>query len=285
MTEVKQVLTIAGTDSGGGAGIHADLKTFQERYVYGMSVVVAVTAQNTVGVQEAYPLPHEMVQAQLDSVFSDFDVAAVKTGMLFDETYITLVADEMKKHPDISLIVDPVMIAKGGARLMADSGVQAVIDQLMPIADVITPNIPEAEQLLGQKITNQADMLDAAKALQNYGVTHPIIKGGHLENEAGESADLLLKADGEAVWLRSKKIATPHTHGTGDTFAATLTAELAKGHSIDEAFKTAKAFVQVAITDGLGIGTEHGPLNHWAYRKKEIQSLEQLNSLIPGQEK
>lgn len=281
MSKVKEVLTIAGTDSGGGAGIQADLKTFQERYVYGMSVVVAVTAQNTVGVQKTYPIPHDMVHAQLDSVFSDFDIKAVKTGMLVDESYMEIVASEMKKHPHIPLIIDPVMIAKGGAKLMEDTGVEGVRKHLMPIASIITPNIPEAEALSQTTISNKADMVIAAKIFRDYGVRYPIIKGGHIENEEGESSDLLLLPNDEKVWLSSKKVDTPHTHGTGDTFAATLTAELAKGKDIKEAFKVAKYFVNAAITDGLGIGTDHGPLNHWAYRKKEITHIDQLNDLIP----
>lgn len=259
-----QVLTIAGSDSGGGAGIQADLKTFQERGVFGTSVITAVTAQNTLGVQGIYKVPVAGVKQQLDAIFSDFDISTLKTGMLVDADYMVLVADALAQHPDIQVVVDPVMVAKGGAHLMADQAVAAMKSRIIPLATVLTPNLPEAEELTAIKIQSEADMKQAAQILQAMGSKNVVIKGGHASND-DRARDYLLLADGSEQWFETPRIATKDTHGTGCTFSACLTAELAKGKTIVEAVAIAKAFIQAAIANPIGVGHGHGPTNHWAY--------------------
>lgn len=264
----KQVLTIAGSDSGGGAGIQADIKTFQEREVFGLSVLTAVTAQNTKGVQDVHPIPLENVQAQMESVFSDFDIAAIKTGMLVNGQYMKLIANELKKHKNIPLVIDPVMVAKGGHPLMEKDAIISMKEHLVPLADVITPNIPEAESLTNIEIRDKSDVEKAAKVLQELGSTNVIIKGGHAINNS-DSSDLLLLENGEKIWLDAPRIDTRDTHGTGCTFSACIAAEIGKGEPIEKAVRTGKAFIQAAIISTLGIGHGHGPTNHWAYREQK----------------
>lgn len=262
-----QVLTIAGSDSGGGAGIQADLKTFQERGVFGTSVITAVTAQNTLGVQGIYRVPLAGVKQQLAAIFSDFDISALKTGMLVDAEYMELVAAELAQYPDIQVVVDPVMVAKGGAHLLAEQAVTAMKSHIVPLATVLTPNIPEAEELTALKIQSEAAMKQAAQILQAMGSRNVIIKGGHAGNEE-RARDYLLLADGSEQWLETPRIATQATHGTGCTFSACLTAELAKGKTVAEAAAIAKAFIQAAIANPIGVGHGHGPTNHWAYGRE-----------------
>ncbi|MFK3987767.1 MULTISPECIES: bifunctional hydroxymethylpyrimidine kinase/phosphomethylpyrimidine kinase [Exiguobacterium] len=257
-----QVLTIAGSDSGGGAGIQADLKTFQELEVFGTSVLTAVTAQNTRGVHGVEAVSPELITQQLDAIGSDFSIAACKTGMLFDAARIEAVATGVKRHVFNRLVVDPVMIAKGGAPLLQDTAVDALKTSLLPLATVVTPNVPEAEVLTGLTIRSFNDRLEAARRMLAYGVRAVILKGGHLE---GETAEDLIMMESEVFLLSAPRIQTSDTHGTGCTFSAALTAELAKGRSIMEAAVTAKRFIQSAITHGLEIGAGHGPTNHWAY--------------------
>lgn len=261
---VSQVLTIAGSDSGGGAGIQADLKTFQERKTFGTSVLTAVTAQNTLGVHGIHPIPHDMVEKQLDAVLSDFNISAIKTGMLVDDSYMKLIADKLADYQDIPLVVDPVMIAKGGAALMEDSAPEIMKDYLLPLVDVLTPNIPEAEVLAGMTIKDHKDMQESGKKLQQTGAKNVVVKGGHFEDDK-EAADLLLLETGEEIWLTTPRIDTKQTHGTGCTFAACIAAELGKGESVKQAVRTAKDFIQAAIANPLNIGAGHGPTNHWAY--------------------
>jgi len=261
-----QVLTIAGSDSGGGAGIQADLKTFQERDVFGTSVITAVTAQNTLGVQGIYKVPLEGVKKQMDSIFEDFDIFALKTGMLVDETYIDLIVDELKNHPEILIVVDPVMVAKGGANLMENQAFQAMKDKLVPLADVLTPNIPEAEVLTGMTITTKTDMKKAATMLREMGSKNVVIKGGHM-GHTEYATDYLLQEDQTEHWFESPRIDSKDTHGTGCTFSACITAELAKGKSVEEAVRLGKDFIQAAIANPIHVGNGHGPTNHWAYRE------------------
>lgn len=257
-----QVLTIAGSDSGGGAGIQADLKTFQELGVFGTSVLTAVTAQNTRGVHGVEAVSPELITQQLDAIGADFTIAACKTGMLFDAARIEVVADGVRRYTFDRLVVDPVMIAKGGAPLLQDTAVDALKTFLLPLATVVTPNVPEAEVLTGLTIRSFNDRLEAARRMLAYGVRAVILKGGHLE---GETAEDLIMTESEVFLLSAPRIQTSDTHGTGCTFSAALTAELAKGRSIMEAAVTAKRFIQSAITHGLEIGAGHGPTNHWAY--------------------
>lgn len=265
MKKVKQVLTIAGSDSGGGAGIQADLKTFQERKVFGMSIIVAVTAQNTLGVQGSYPLSLEAVQAQFDSVFSDLEVAAMKTGMLVGSPYIKLIASEISKRSDIPYVLDPVMIAKGGAALMDDDAVSDLIEYLVSLATLVTPNIPEAERISGLHIETKEDMIKVAKTIQKQGAKNILLKGGHLENsKSAVTSDYLLLENGEGRWFENKRVQTENTHGTGDTLAACIVSELAKGKPMEEAVEIGIDFVYAAISDGIDVGHGHGPTNHWA---------------------
>jgi len=262
-----KALTIAGSDSGGGAGIQADLKTFQELRVYGMSALTAVTAQNTLGVQAVYPLDAEAVSRQLDSIGEDLMPDAVKTGMLFSSEIITATAAKIKQYGWRILVVDPVMVAKGGSTLLLQEAVHALITKLLPLAYVATPNIPEAEILTGISIASMEDRIQAAQIIKDMGTRYVIIKGGHDESGSGKVTDLLY--DGQQLtYLESPRISTRHTHGTGCTYSAAVTAELAKGKPVEEAIRTAKAFIQAAIEDGLEIGAGHGPTNHFAYQNR-----------------
>lgn len=264
---IYKALTIAGSDSGGGAGIQADLKTFQELGVYGMSAITAVTAQNTIGVQGVYPIPVEGVTQQLQSIGDDLPPDAVKTGMLFSADIIKAVADQIKRFSWPNLVVDPVMIAKGGASLLQQEAVKALKEVLLPLAAVVTPNLPEAEVLAGMPIKTYEDRLEAAKRLKALGPKYVVIKGGHDEGTPETVLDLLY--DGEQVEsFSSERIETRNTHGTGCTFSAAITAQLAKGETISKAVKLAKAFIQSAIEDDLKLGNGHGPTNHWAYNKR-----------------
>lgn len=263
---MKKALTIAGSDSGGGAGIQADLKTFQELEVFGMSALTAITAQNTLGVHGVYPLTAEAVEQQMKAIGEDMGTNAVKTGMLFNAEIIQAVACGLRKFGWENVVVDPVMIAKGGAALLQEAAITALKIDLLPLARVITPNIPEAEVLTGMKIATSDDKQEAAKRLFNFGVKNVVIKGGHEEYQS-EAVDLLF--DGREFYsFPNRRIHTKNTHGTGCTFSAAITAELAKGSSVYEAIKVAKEFIQAAIEDGIEIGHGHGPTNHWAYRKR-----------------
>ncbi|NOU98019.1 bifunctional hydroxymethylpyrimidine kinase/phosphomethylpyrimidine kinase [Paenibacillus sp. LMG 31456] len=262
MGQIYKALTIAGSDSGGGAGIQADLKTFQMLEVYGMSAITAVTSQNTLGVNGIYDIPLEGIEGQINSVVSDIGVDAVKTGMLSQPAVIELVAAQVIKHKITKLVVDPVMIAKGGASLLAEHAQDTLRSKLLPLASLVTPNIPEAEVITGMRITSLHDMKEAAlRIVQQYGAGAAVVKGGH---STGEPTDVLY--DGEQFHLlTATRYETRHTHGTGCTFSAAITAELAKGSSLFEAVQTAKRFITLAIRYELGIGGGHGPTNHWAY--------------------
>ncbi|MFF2015905.1 bifunctional hydroxymethylpyrimidine kinase/phosphomethylpyrimidine kinase [Paenibacillus sp. NPDC058177] len=263
---VYQALTIAGSDSGGGAGIQADLKTFQELGVYGMSALTAITAQNTLGVQGVYPLELEAVTRQLDSIGEDLQPGAVKTGMLFSSEIIGIVADKVEKYGWNRLVVDPVMVAKGGSPLLQQEAVAALITRLLPLAFVTTPNIPEAELITGHSITSLQDREQAASIIAGMGSRYVILKGGH--DESTEQVIDLLYDGHSFFYMENKRVNTPHTHGTGCTYSAALAAELAKGQSVQEAIHTARAFIQAAIEDELAIGAGHGPTNHFAYQNR-----------------
>ena len=268
MSNIAQVLTIAGSDSGGGAGIQADLKTFQMQGVFGTSVITAVTAQNTLGVFDIHPIPLNTIQAQLEAVKNDFQIVSAKIGMLGTADIIECVADFLSHRPFGTLVVDPVMIAKGGTPLLQQQAVSALSKYLLPLADVITPNIPEAEALTGIKISDTASIQQAALDLQKQGAKNVIIKGGHsLNSQSPQCQDWIFLQNGEYFVLESPRFDTPHTHGTGCTFSACLTAELAKGAPLKSAVKTAKDFITAAISHPLNIGHGHGPTNHWAYSR------------------
>ncbi|MDO7906466.1 bifunctional hydroxymethylpyrimidine kinase/phosphomethylpyrimidine kinase [Paenibacillus sp. JX-17] len=269
--KIAKALTIAGSDSGGGAGIQADLKTFQELGVYGMSALTAVTAQNTLGVQGVYPLEEDAVVQQLRSVGSDLPPDAVKTGMLYSAEIVRAAAGEIAALGWAKVVVDPVMIAKGGSTLLQQEAVSAVIESLLPVSLVVTPNIPEAEALTGVKITALHSKLEAARRLQDYGARYVIIKGGH-DGDPDTANDLVYDGSGFTE-LPGTRIRTSHTHGTGCTFSAAIAAGLAKGLSVMEAAGLAKEFIQAAIQDSLAIGGGHGPTNQWAYRLRTDKSV------------
>lgn len=274
MDAIKQVLTIAGSDSGGGAGIQADIKTFQEREVYATSVLTAVTAQNTTGVTGIYPMTRTAVQQQIGAIGADFQLSALKTGMLFNAEIIEEVAIGIRKYGWQNLIIDPVMIAKGGASLLQQEAVAALKEHLLPLASIVTPNIPEAEALSGISIQDAASRLQAARTIVDLGAESVVIKGGH-SKDPDFTEDFYLHRDGGTLLLRSNRIDTVQTHGTGCTFSAALTAEIAKGIPVHEALFTAKQFIQAALAHPLHIGQGHGPTNHWGFRnfsgKKEVQ--------------
>ncbi|WP_060204223.1 bifunctional hydroxymethylpyrimidine kinase/phosphomethylpyrimidine kinase [Sporosarcina koreensis] len=265
MTSVA--LTIAGSDSGGGAGIQADLKTFQELGTFGTSALTAVTAQNTLGVHAVQPIETDIVIAQIEAVLNDFTVGAAKTGMLFSAEIIEAVAATLNRHERIPLVIDPVMIAKGGASLLQETAIAALKECLIPSAALLTPNIPEAEVLTGMKIVSMKDMENAANQLLRMGAGAVLLKGGH-RTDTPYAEDLFMSMAGDYFLMRSKRIDTKDTHGTGCTFAAAITAELAKRVPMREAVVTAKHFIHVAIEDGLSIGNGHGPTNHAAFRNR-----------------
>jgi len=263
------VLTIAGSDSGGGAGIQADIKSFQERDVFGTSVITAITAQNTCGVQGVYPVEAKAVQQQLQSVGEDFFISAVKTGMLFNTDTIALVANAISEYRWKNIVVDPVMVSTSGHILLEEEAIDTLKTKLFPLARIVTPNIPEAEHLTGLKIEKDIDILKAAERILSMGVKSVLIKGGHKKDEYAE--DVYVDEKGVCIRFSSKRIDTKNTHGTGCTFSAVLTAELGKRNNIDEALMTSKRYIQSAIENVISLGQGHGPTNHGAYRKKGIK--------------
>jgi hydroxymethylpyrimidine/phosphomethylpyrimidine kinase len=264
MANIHRALTIAGSDSGGGAGIQADLKTFTMLEVYGMSVLTAITAQNTLGVHGIYDIPLEGIEKQIDAVVSDIGADAVKTGMLSKPEVIELAAAKIKQYSLSKFVIDPVMVAKGGHSLLAEEAKSALRNVLLPLAYVVTPNIPEAEVLTGKEIKSIEDMKSAAtQIVDGYGARAAVVKGGHLEEDA---TDVLYDGK-EYYFFTAPRFQTRHTHGTGCTFSAAITAELAKGSSLHSAVAKAKDFISAAIRDELGLGGGHGPTNHWAYSR------------------
>lgn len=265
---MKVVMTVAGSDSGGGAGIQADLKTFQELGVFGTSTITALTAQNTLGVYGVHAAPADFVLAQLDAVLSDLNVKAIKTGMLFSADIIQAVAKRLQDFQGM-LIVDPVMIAKGGASLLQQQAVDAMRSELLPLATVLTPNVPEAEVLSGLKIDTVEDMAKAAKVLLGFGVKNVVMKGGHSQEAAAR--DYVFLADGRRFSMATERIDSQNTHGTGCTFSAALTAFLAQGFGMPEAMVEAKRFIHLGIVHDVQLGHGHGPTNHRAYRQQQGQ--------------
>lgn len=259
------VMTIAGSDSGGGAGIQADLKTFQELDVFGTSAITAVTAQNTLGVEGIFPVSAKFVQQQIEVVMRDLPVKAAKTGMLFSAEIIQAVSESLRDK-DIQLVVDPVMIAKGGASLLQSDAVNALTTSLLPIATVLTPNIPEAEVISGMSIKTTSDIEYAAKKILEMGVACVVMKGGHLEGE--DAIDTVFFQEGSSFSMQTNRMKTKQTHGTGCTFSSAITAFLGQGYELREAIIEAKKFVQLAIQNPLNIGHGHGPTNHFAYKKE-----------------
>ncbi|EFL38882.1 bifunctional hydroxymethylpyrimidine kinase/phosphomethylpyrimidine kinase [Streptomyces fungicidicus] len=257
MSAPPRVLTVAGSDSGGGAGIQADLKTMLALGVHGMSVLTAVTAQNSLGVQGAWELPVDAVRAQYRSVVDDIGVQAVKTGMLSSAELVETVAD-LIAGTDAPAVVDPVGVSKHGDPLLAASALDSVRTRLLPVATVATPNLDEVARLTDVRVASEPDMRRAAEAVLAFGPRWVVIKGGHLP---GDAVDLLTDGS-EEHWLRAPRHDNRHTHGTGCTLASAIASELAKGRSVPDAVKAAKAYVTGAIAEGFALGAGIGPVNH-----------------------
>ena len=255
---LKTALTIAGSDSGGGAGIQADIKTMTMNGVYASSAITALTAQNTTGVKSVKEVDEEFLKDQLDCVFTDIYPDAVKTGMIPNASLMKVIADALTFYKARNIVVDPVMVATSGASLMADTALDAMKKLIIPLATVITPNIPEAEALLCVRIESEKDMELAAVSLyETYGCA-VLVKGGHGINDASD----YLYSDMGGKWYTSKRIDNPNTHGTGCTLSSAIAAFLAKGNGLDEAIGLAKDYLTGAIADGLDLGKGSGPLNH-----------------------
>jgi hydroxymethylpyrimidine/phosphomethylpyrimidine kinase len=256
---IARALTIAGSDSGGGAGIQADLKTFAALGVYGASVITAITAQNTRGVFAIQEIEPRIIAAQLDAVLDDIGADAAKTGMLASVPIIEVVADRVRAHRLTKLVVDPVMVAKSGDPLLRPEAVSAVKETLLPLALVLTPNLPEAETLIGRRIETDEDARRAAEEIHSFGPRYVVIKGGH---RPGDAIDLLY--DGESfLTFSAARIDTPNTHGTGCTFSAAITAGLAQGLDVPTAVQAAKDYLTGAIAQAYSIGAGHSPVHHF----------------------
>jgi hydroxymethylpyrimidine/phosphomethylpyrimidine kinase len=255
-----RILTVAGSDSGGGAGIQADLKTITVLGGFGMSVVTALTAQNTLGVQGIHDVPPEFVAAQFDAVAIDIGIDAAKTGMLATSEVIRVVAGKIRRYGIEKLVVDPVMVAKGGMPLIREEAKKTLITELVPLAFILTPNIPEAEVLAGMRISTLSDMKQAARIIRNMGAKHVVVKGGHL---AGDAADLLFDGH-EFMIFNAVRIETADTHGTGCTYSAAIATFLGCGMDVPGAVAKAKRYITEAIRCAWRVGGGHGPTNHLA---------------------
>lgn len=264
MTAKRPVaMTIAGTDSGGGAGVAADLKTFEAHRVWGTMAVVAVTAQNTLGVEAFATLPPELVRQQILAVAGDIGVDAAKTGMLARAELVSAVAGAVSDAGIRRLVVDPVFVSKHGDTLLADDAVEALRRELLPLAAVVTPNLAEAGRLVGGSVADRASMVEAGRTLVAAGARVALVKGGHLDGD--QSPDCLVAAGADPVWLEGERIAGRHTHGTGCVLAAAITAELARGMDPADACVAAKRFVERAIAAGAPLGAGVGPVDPgWA---------------------
>jgi hydroxymethylpyrimidine/phosphomethylpyrimidine kinase len=264
---MKIGLTIAGSDSGGGAGIQADIKAMQANGVFATSVITAITAQNTVAVTTAYALPLDLIEAQIDAVLSDIRIDAAKTGMLSSAGIIETVARKIEQWRVKPLVVDPVMISKSGFALLDPQAVDTLKRQLLPLATLVTPNAHEASLLAAMSVQSVDDAYEAARRIQEQGPKAVLVKGGHLQAQ-GQAVDVLF--DGKEFRRYSEPyIDTPHTHGTGCTYAAAITAHLAKGAALDEAIRRAKHYVTNAIRHGFAIGAGHGPTHHFYFLKED----------------
>ena len=260
---MKTALTIAGSDSSGGAGIQADIKTMTALGVYGMSVITALTAQNTLGVRSILTVDGKFLADQFDSVFTDIYPDAVKIGMLSGKDIIEVTYNKLKEYKATNIVLDPVMVSTSGSRLIDEDAIELLIEKLMPLATIVTPNIPEAEILSGMKINTMEDMEIAGKKIRVKAGCAVLMKGGHSLNDAND----LLVAD-ECVWFHGERIDNDNTHGTGCTLSSAIASNLAKGYSLKDSIKRAKKYISGALKTGLNLGKGSGPLNH-AFNIKE----------------
>ena len=255
---MKKVLTVAGSDCSGGAGVQADIKTVTAHKAYAMSVITALTAQNTTGVYAISDVAPEFIARQLDCVFTDIFPDAVKLGMVSNTQAIDVIAGKLSEYRARNIVLDPVMVATSGGKLLNDDAVRALISRLFPLADIITPNIPEAEVISGLKISSADGMLEAAKVIAPMTKGGVLLKGGHLDG----AADDLLYLDGEPIWIKGRKINNNNTHGTGCTLSSAIACNLAGGCGIIESAREAKKYITGALEAGLDLGKGSGPLNH-----------------------
>jgi hydroxymethylpyrimidine/phosphomethylpyrimidine kinase len=255
---MNTALTIAGSDSSGGAGIQADIKTMMANGVYAMSAITALTAQNTTGVTGIMEVTPEFLAKELDAIFTDIYPDAVKTGMVASVGLIETIADKLTEYKARNIVVDPVMVATSGAKLISDDAVEVLKNRLMPLATLITPNIPESEVLSGMEIKTEEDMIKAAEYISRELGCAVLCKGGHKVNDAND----LLYRDGGYVWFKGKRIDNPNTHGTGCTLSSAIASNLAKGQSLDDAVLHAKNYISGALAAGLDLGHGSGPMNH-----------------------
>ncbi len=258
MVYLNQALTIASSDSGGGAGIQADIKAMEAHGVFALSVIVALTAQNTKRITRIYPLPCEIIEAQIDAVFDDFEIGAVKTGMLYSAEIVQWVSAKLRRLPVKNLVVDPVMISKSGSELLQPKAIEQIKKDLFPLARLVTPNIPEAEMLANMSIKTLEDVREAAKRIHQLGEAAVLIKGGHFSEKP--ATDMFYDGK-EFTLIEGEFIRTPNTHGTGCTYSAAITAQLALGKNLIEAIQASKHYITQAIRYGLSIGHGSGPTN------------------------
>lgn len=262
---IKKVLTIAGSDCSGGAGIQADIKTITVHGMYAMSAITALTAQNTTGVYGVQESDPEFLAKQLDCIFSDIRPEAVKIGMVSSAPLIETIVGKLKEYGAERIVVDPVMISTSGSRLLCEAAMEALVCRLLPMGTVITPNIQEAEVICGFKIVSEDDMMNAAEFISSMVTGAILIKGGHLADTAND----LLYERGQTVWLKEERIDNPNTHGTGCTLSSAIACNLAAGYKLEESVRRAKEFLTGALRDGLDLGGGSGPLNHM-YRLESI---------------
>ncbi|MDD4369773.1 MAG: bifunctional hydroxymethylpyrimidine kinase/phosphomethylpyrimidine kinase [Anaerostipes sp.] len=255
---MKTALTIAGSDSSGGAGIQADIKTMTVNGVYAMSVITALTAQNTTGVTGIMDVDQEFLEKQLDAVFTDIYPDAIKIGMVSSSPLIHVIAKKLKQYEAKNVVVDPVMVATSGAKLITEEAICGLKQELLPLATVLTPNIPEAKILSGMEIQTPEDMIDASKHIAETYHCAVLCKGGHQLNDAND----LLYRDGKYKWFEGKRINNPNTHGTGCTLSSAIASNLAKGYSLDTSVHKAKEYISGALSAMLDLGTGSGPMNH-----------------------
>lgn len=257
---MQAILSIAGSDSSGGAGIQADIKTIAAHGLFAETAITALTAQNTMGVFGVQDVTPDFVQAQIDAVFEDISPVAVKVGMVSSPEIARAIAQALERNKARNVVLDPVMVATSGARLISEDAAQALVEQLFPLASVITPNLPEAEALVGHAVAGEQAAERAAEELTRLTPGAVLVKGGH--GEGGAADDLLRLANGRVVWLRGRRIDTNNTHGTGCTLSSAIACELAVGLEVEEAVRRAKTYVTGALADGLDLGHGSGPLNH-----------------------
>lgn len=264
---MKAALTIAGSDSSGGAGIQADLKAMTLNGVFAMSAITALTAQNTTGVTDIMDVSPEFLNSQMDAIFTDIYPDAIKIGMVSDKDLIIVIANKLKEYEAENIVLDPVMVATSGAKLLKDDAIETLKEKLIPLANLITPNIPEAEILANTKITADKDMeMAARKIYKDYGV-NVLLKGGHSINDAND----FLLVDGKETWINGERIDNDNTHGTGCTLSSAIAANLAKGKSLEDAVRLAKKYLEGALEDGLDLGKGSGPMNHAFDLKEEYK--------------